>query len=239
MEIFKTFRRIYDKLLVLNKKYKLAKISSMQKSLSKYNTNSAASFSQKAQIEQFKTQADEKIKAIVKQYMKTPEKLIQYIQTQGIKVYKIKNAEKILGKFSEEEGFITPLKGFKAFSMNLIIGFLTEKKLKLGFSTKEMMIFDINNKEIYTIARALYKYYGFKHKLPGYDYKSQEVYKRVYNNRNTSSPFNGCSIKDLYACKEALSRDMESINFTVQLSIEHDNAKNALKKLKETNSINL
>ena len=124
MEIFKTFRRIYNKLLVLNKKHKLAKISSMQKSLSKYNINSAASFSQKAQTEQYKTQADEKIKAIVKQYMKSPEKLIQYLQTQGIKVYKIKNAEKILSKFAEEEGFITPLKGIKALAINLILMFL-------------------------------------------------------------------------------------------------------------------
>ena len=70
--------------------------------------------------------------------------------------------------------------------------------------------------------------------MPGYDYKSQTVFKKVYNKRKSSaSPFASCSIQDMYACKEAIARDIESINFTIELSVEYENAKKALKKMKE------
>ena len=88
--------------------------------------------------------------------------------------------------------------------------------------------------EIYTIARAAYKYYSFKDKMPGYDYKSQTLFKKVYNKRHKEvSPFTTCTIQDMYACKEALARDIESINFTIELSVEYENAKKALKKVQE------
>ena len=74
----------------------------------------------------------------------------------------------------EEEGFITPLKGFKAIALNAILN------KSFGLTTKEMIVLDISPVEIYTVARALYKYYGFKKNLPGYDYKSQETFKKVY-----------------------------------------------------------
>ena len=109
--------------------------------------------------------------------------------------------------------------------------------VKISFSTKEMFIFNIDNTEIYTIARALHKYYGYKEKLPGFDYKSQEIFKKAYNSRRKAiSPLDKCTIKEMYACKEALARDLESINFTIELSVEHERSKKALKKLVNENS---
>ena len=103
-----------------------------------------------------------------------------------------------------------------------------------------MFIFNIDNTEIYTIARALHKYYGYKEKLPGFDYKSQEIFKKAYNSRRKSiSPLDKCTIKEMYACKEALARDLESINFTIDLSVEHERSKKALDKLVNENSTNI
>ena len=101
-----------------------------------------------------------------------------------------------------------------------------------------MFIFNVGTTEIYTIARALHKYYGFKSDLPGFDYKSQETFKKVYQNSKYKNvtPFATCTVQDMYACKEAIARDLESIRFTIDLSVEYERSKKALNKLKETNS---
>lgn len=44
-----------------------------------------------------------------------PDKLLEYIEAQGTKVYKLKNADKILKSIGEEEGLITPLKDIKLY----------------------------------------------------------------------------------------------------------------------------
>lgn len=208
-------------------------------STTKHSMNESCTMELSSITEQKKAELDLELKEVVRKYFNSPEKLIQYIKTIGGSVYKIKNAEKLLSKIGEEEGFITPLRGFKALFINIITGLSYSNKLKISFKTKELFIFDVNNTEIYTIARALYKYYGFKNNLPGYDYNSQETFKKVYNKRHHSSPFNNCSINDMYACKEAIARDMESINFTLDLSVEYENSKKALDKIKENNSANI
>ena len=137
---------------------------------------------------------------------------------------------------------MTPLKGVKALIINFIIGIFYEEKIKVDFSSKEMFIFNIGNTEIYTIARALHKYYGYKNNLPGFDYKSQKIFKKVYGNLHSghSLPLANCSsLKDLYACKEALARDLESINFTIELSVEYERARKAMGILNSTKSANI
>jgi len=209
-------------------------------STSKHAMTSSCTLKLSTETEKQKKLINEELKNLIKKYINTPEKLIQYMQLKGMKVYKFRNASKILEKLGEEEGFLTPLKGIKALILNLVTGILFENKIKICFSTKEMFIFNIDNTEIYTLARALHKYYGYKKNLPGFDYKSQEVFKKVYNNsKNHSSPFDKCSIKQMYACKEAIARDLESINFTIELSVEYERSQKALCKIKDTNSANI
>ena len=209
-------------------------------STTKYSMNSCCTLKLSAETEKKKKEINEKLKNLIKKYMNAPEKLMRFMQLKGLKVYRFRNADKLLLKLGEEEGFLTPLKGIKALILNLVIGIMFEGRVKIGFSTKEMFIFNIDNTEIYTIARALHKYHGYKEKLPGFDYKSQEIFKKVYNSRNNhTSPFAECSIQQMYACKEAIARDLESINFTIELSVEYERSKKALNKLKETNSASI
>ena len=192
-----------------------------------------------AKTEQVKEKMTKDLEVLVKKYIDKPEKLVQLLQMKGVKIYRLPNADKFLSKMNEEEGFIPPQKGFKALALNIFVGALCENKIAFSFKTKEMIILNSQSIDIYTIARALYKYKGFKNNLPGYDYKSQEIFKKVYSSGNNDSQLENVSFKDICACKEALARDLESINFTIKLSIEYENSKKALKKLKETNSINV
>ncbi|MBQ9246570.1 hypothetical protein IJ182_09920 [bacterium] len=211
-------------------------------STTKCSMSSACTLKFSAATEEKKKEINTDLKKLIKKYINNPEKLIRYLQFKGIKIYKIKNANKILQKLGEEEGFLTPLKGYKAFIINLLISIFGNENFKISFSSKEMFIFNEGETEIYTIARALHKYYGFKNNLPGFDYASQEIFKRIYGkvHKNQTSPLSSCSsLKDIYACKEALARDLESINFTIELSVEYERAKKALNILKETNSTNI
>ena len=202
-------------------------------STTKRTMNECCSLEFSSETEKINKEIKAQAKEIVKRYFKTPEKLIQYMRTIGAKVYRSKNAEKLLSKIGEEEGLITPIKGLKASYINLLIN------EKLSLRTPAVFIFDVNNTEIYTIARAFYKYMCYEKKMPGYDYKSQETFKKLYNKRHHSSPFNNCNIDDIYACKEALNRDVESINFTLELSVEYENSKKASNKLASESSINI
>lgn len=196
-------------------------------STTKHSMNHCCTLKMSTKTEEIKKEISQELKAKIKKYIKTPEKLVQYLQLKGVEVYKLKNAEKILSYIGEEEGFIVPTKGFRALALNFILG------NKLSFRTNAMVVFEERKVEIYTLIRALYKFYGYDRKLPGYDYASQEVFKRIYANKGS---LENCSMKDIFACKEALARDMESIKFTVELSTEYDNAKKALAKLKESSA---
>lgn len=237
MDIYEKIMRSYKRWLVKCRRQRKAAATFFKSSTTKRVMTSSCSLNLTAETEAKKKALHEKLKVLVKKYINTPEKLIQYLKAQGVIIYKMPFAEKILSSLGEEEGFIIPLKGFKAVALNLFVGLLCEKRIKISRKTSAMMVFDKKSVEIYTIARAAYKYYGFKNQMPGYDYKSQTVFKKVYNKRKSSdSPFASCSIQDMYACKEAIARDIESINFTIELSVEYENAKKALKKLKEQNA---
>lgn len=231
--------KLINYLVSKQKKPKLADSISVSNSTSKYSMNSSCTMALTSATEEKKQKIKAEVKEIVKQYFNTPEKLIQYMKLQGCKIYRIKNAEKVLSYIGEEEGFISPLKGYKALFINLITSICASEKLNLNLESKPLFVFDVNNTEIYTIARAYFKYVGFKNNLPGYDYTSQETFKKVYNRRFHSSPFNDCSVKEMYACKDAVARDMESINFTLELSKEYEMAKKAALKVTTDDGANI
>lgn len=240
MTIFDKIKTIKNKIFSFFPKKKHISNTYYKNSTTKYSMNSGCTMELSSATAKKKEEINSELKEIVKKYFNTPEKLIQFIKASGGKVYRIRNAEKFLSKIGEEEGFLTPLKGIKAIIINFMIHIYYKEPFKFSFKTKELFIFDVNNTEIYTIARALYKYYGYKNNLPGYDYKSQEIFKKVYNTkRHHSSPFGECSVEEMYACKEAIARDMESINFTIALSVEYENAKKAALKLESAGGANI
>ncbi len=231
-QIKNVINRLYIRFAILRRNRNKMRNVFFKSSTTKHSMNVSCTLKISAETDKKKNEINEELRNIVNQYINTPEKLIQYIQLQGIKVYKLRNADKILEKIGEEEGFLTPLKGFKALFLNIILKIAFKDSIDINFSTKEMFIFNLESTEIYTIARALHKYYGYKNKLPGYDYKSQKIFKKVYKkSKNHTSPFGGCTINDMYACKEAIARDLESINFTIALSVEYERSKKALEKI--------
>ena len=227
---------------LLNRNKKISNQVIYKNSTSKYSLTAECTMELSSHTKEKKIEIETHLKQLITKYIESPEKLINYIKLSGCEVYRLSKAAKILSFLGLEEGFIVPLGKLQEKILTILIAVLTKTEIKKLDLTNGFFIFDIKDTEIYTIARALYKYYGHKNNLPGYDNKSQSVYRRIFKKeqRKTSdSSLNNLKIKDVLACKEALKRDLESIDFVLQLSLEHERSKKVLKKIIEEKSTNI
>ncbi len=207
-------------------------------STSKTSMNSACTLKLASKTEENKKKVDLGAKELIKRNIKTPEKLLDFVQVKGTKVYKTSKADTILKLIGEEEGFITPQKGFKALYLNLLIGFLVEKKFNFSFKTKELFLLRDLPVDIYIMSHQFHKWYGFKMKLPGYDFETQEKFKKLYKTLNDDE-IKECSLGEVISLKEAVARNVESINFVVNLAREYDGSKKSLAKIKSQAGANV
>ena len=172
-----------------------------------------------------KKSVEEKIETLVKKAQNNPYRLIKFVEKQGTTVYKIKNADKILNLINETEGFITPKKGLKALYLNAVLNH------KLSFNFKECFI--MRNMEIdpYYAIYNFYSWFAFKSGFAGYDYDSQEKFKRLGYSQNKSEEIDSFSISDILSVKEAIRRDVEAIDFVIRIAKNKDGAKAAFEKM--------
>jgi hypothetical protein len=169
------------------------------------------------EFEKIRTTLNESVKEIVQPNIQTPEKLLEYVERNGTGVYKMPNADKVLDRIYETEGFITPIKGLRALYLNFLLG------RKLSFETPEMFILRDMPVNTYVLVHQFYKWYAYKMCLPGYDETTQEKFKKVWMFAQTKNIEN-LSYSDLASLKEAIERDIEAIDFTINLARENSAA---------------
>lgn len=204
-------------------------------STTKTHINASETMVLSTQTEKLLEAMDEEVRNIVKSCLTNPDLLLKFIQEHGTPVYKIPYANKLLLKINEEEGFITPLKGRKAFYLNFITGLLAQKKLVLSFESREMFVMRDMEINVYFMLHQFHKWYGFKKNLPGYDEKSQELFKENLVNMSDSD-VKEMSIEEILSLKEAIARDAQAADFVIKLAKESSGAKNALNKMKNDGS---
>jgi len=155
------------------------------------------------------------------------ENLLKYIETQGTKVYRISNASKLLNKVNEHTGFITPLEGAKAAYINTIIG--------AGLSAKTDAMFIINadtETDYYLLLREVYLWMSFKKNLGGFDFKTQETFKK-YMLEKKNPAMSKLNYETMCDLQEALARDSEANEFVMEIVKQKDGSANVLKKIQE------
>jgi hypothetical protein len=163
------------------------------------------------------------VEDIVKTCKNNPEKMLEYIESKGTKVFKIENADKILSVIKEEEGLITPLEGIEAIYLNFITG--------SGISIKSKPMFVMRNGDIdpYYMAHQFYKWYALEMGLPGYDFMSQKIFK-IYLNSD-GAILSNLTLDEMTGLKEAINRDKEATDLALSLARSNDGAKKALEKM--------
>lgn len=186
----------------------------------KTHMTSFANLSLTSKLEKDKEKLEARVKEVVKKNLGTPEELLTFIEKNKTKVYKIRHADKILEFAGEQEGFITPLKGFRALFLNVIL------ERKIAFETQEMFVLRDLPLNIYFMAHQFHKWYGYKMKLPGFEEVAQKNFKRIWefeNSHNVST----LRYEEIIALKEAIARDVEAIDFVLNLAREGEGSQKA------------
>ncbi len=191
---------------------------------SKMHMNGHESMTLNSKFRDERREIDKQIRDIVKKNIKTPERLLEFIEQNGTKVHKVKFADKLLRFVGEEEGFILPRKGFEALCLNLAL------ESKFSFKTKEMFVLRDLPINVYVMSHQFHKWFGFIMNLPGFDARAVELFREVCEN-NYRAPKN-LKYSDIMSLKEALRRDIEAIDFVVNLSKENEKSQEALESIK-------
>jgi len=175
-----------------------------------------------SETEKNKQKLKDEVTHILKEFNNDVDKILGYIELEGTKVYNLKFAEQLLKLIGEEKGFLTAIDGFKALILNLIL----EKK----FSFKSEDIFVVEDKDVepYSLIHQFHKWYAKKLNLPGFDKKSQKIFKKYLKNDKDVSKL---KMEEIVSLKEAIARDTDAIDFVVDLAKHSEGSKEALKKI--------
>ncbi len=199
---------------------------SINNSTTKTHTQAGIKLTLNSKTEQNKKKLDKEVKEIVTKNLKTPNSLLDYIEENGTKVYKIPYAKKLLAFVGEQEGFITPITGINALVLNIVL----EKKL--SFKTAPMFVISTGQINIYNMAHQFHKWYGYRMGLPGFDDEAQEKFKKIFD-YEIDANVQLLSYEEILSLKEAIHRDIEAIDFVMKLAKENEGAKKAFKNIKD------
>lgn len=182
-----------------------------------------------SKTEKTKQKLENDVKIILSKYSNNPEKLLDFVQRSGTNVYKINHADKILKLIGFEAGFIGKTKGLKALCLNVILSVFTDEKVKLSLNTEPMFIIKTSVPDSYTTIQQFHKWYAMKLNLPGFDSESQDsLNKFLFNDK---ADVKNLSVDEILGLKDAIARDVEAINFVVNLAKSTSGSKNAFKKM--------
>ena len=185
----------------------------------KASINSAAQLNFVSENEKIREEAEKTAEKIVMNFKNDTEKTIKFIKKKNVKVYRTKFAVKLLQNIGEKQGFIIPLKGFKAFYINFVFGLICEGKINISFKTPPLFVFNKNNVEPFYLAAQIYKWVAHKKNMPGFEFEVQEKFKKLYN-KMTEKEINKLTAEEIFAIKETLARENEAADFGLRLYSE-------------------
>ncbi len=186
---------------------------------SKNVLSDGASLNLNAQTEATKKEVEKLSEELVKKNFGDVNKTLELLQTKNIKVYRTKFVTDILKYINEQPGFITPQKGLSAIYLNFMLSLFCDKKIMFKNTTEEIFVFSVKDIDEYFLASQIYKFVAFRKNMPGFEEKTQKMFKKMYKNpKKIQSP--KLTAGDIFAVKEALARDVEAADFAFKLHEE-------------------
>lgn len=190
----------------------------------------AASLEISSQTKNNKIKLDNSVKTLLKKYDNNPEKLLDFVRKSGTNVYRIPFADKILSLIGYEEGFMSSMDGFKALYLNIAVHFLSREKINFSLHIEPMFVLRNMPLDTYCMVQQFYKWYAMKLNLPGFDTQSQKNFQKFLAPSQDEN-IKELSIEEILGLKEAIARDVEAINFIVDLAKNTSGSKSAMKKI--------
>lgn len=181
----------------------------------------------------------ESAKSIFKENLNEPDKIFEYIISQGTPVIKLKNANIMLWFVGLKEGFISPQKNISALGLSLLINIFSKDKMELSLQTPGMFVFRETALSSYFVAYHLYHWMAYSKNLSGYDEKTGWQFKNISKLEKDIMKRKNLSIEEILSLREAIAREVEAIDMVVQLAKEISGAKKASDKLKKEGDISI
>lgn len=172
------------------------------------------------------------VATIIKKVDCNPEELLNYVKAANTPVYKINNADKLLGFIQEEEGIIYEQEGITALYLSIITG------QGIKFKTQPMFILRDGEIDKYYMLHHFYRWYSIKSNLPGFEYSVQKKFKQFIVD-NSDEMLKKFTMEDIVALKEAIARDQEATEFVLEYTKQVEGSKNVIDKIKNSGGANI
>ena len=223
--------KIFDFIMIFRNKNNLNSTYSYSYGENKTFMSGTEHLTLNSKTEALKAEVKKDVEALANEYKNHPESFLNYAQKAGTPVFRINHADKLLSFIDEEEGVIFENKGIKALFLSII----TKQGIK--FNTGTMFILRNGTIDALSMLHNFYKWYSWHKKLPGFDSRSQWLFKRYmkYPNADLSK----LPIDDIICAEEAVARDKEATEFCLKIARETDGAKNVQKKMNEEGGANI
>ncbi len=231
--------KLFDKIYAIQEKKHKKRMEKLNKKIlsgnicgQKQHTINGATLSIKDENYKKDKVNQEKIEKLIENHINEPQKLFDFIKGAKTPIYKIKNADKILAKINEQEGFILPKKGLKALYLNLILN------KKIAFETSEIFVLRSYDVNIYAFIYQFYNWYCYKMKLSGFENDTQEYFKHIFEICETNK-IDLLNYEEILNLKSAIKRDIEAIDFVKKMAQKFSMQKKNLEKIKQGQSISV
>lgn len=198
---------------------------------SKRIIGSAADVTLSAETNNIINEVKNNVTSIVKKTNCNPDELLKYIEAAKTPVYKINNADKLLANINEEEGLICEKEGLQALYLSIITG------RAISFTTPAMFVLRNGDIDKYYMLHNFYRWYSLKSDLPGFEYKSQKLFKLYLSNPDIV--LKRLSMSDILSVKEAIARDQEASSFVIDYTKQQEGSKNVIDKIKNDGGANI
>lgn len=224
------FLSIQEKSLKFRLRNHLKRTYSKSTSKFVFSKGNTAHFS--VQTEKNKQRLKTEAEVIIKKCGGDYAKLLKYISKNGTQVHKIPFANRVLAFINCEEGFIGEQRGINALFLSFVLMVLSKEKIRISIKTQPMFVMRDMPVDLYIMIQQFHKWYAMKLNLPGFDAESQENFQKFLDGANDSQ-IKDLSLDEIIGLKEAIARDVEAINFVVDLARATKGAQNAMKKLSD------
>ena len=197
--------------------------SSFQNKTSKTILSGTETLTLSAETDKKREQVLNSVTEIMIAAKNNPQKMLDYIKSTGTKVYIIKNNSKLLKNLGEEDGFILPAEGVKAAALYWGV------EHKFTLKTPAMFVFREEMLDEYYILQQFYKWYSYRSGLPGFDTKTQNIFKKYMTKGYDITKL---TLEDTLKLQEAVARDTEATDFAIEVARLRDGGRNVLNKMK-------
>lgn len=172
-----------------------------------------------------------KAKEFLKKHIKSPEKILTYIENHSTKVIGMKNVDKVCLFLNIAPGFVPKQKGFKALFFSICAALFSDSKIDIGFEVPAVFLLGTQDPNIYILSHQFYHWLAYKSNLAGYDEKTQQNFKNIWSFQN-SERMKKLSIPEILSLKDAIARDVDALDMVKELAMEFSGQKKCLEKLK-------